>query len=103
MRYRALGRTGFAASVIGAGDLADRAIAQDVCVQTLQRALAAGINVVDTAPGYEDGYSEQIVGQAVAHQRDRTFVITKIDDFDRPLRDQLTESLDRLHMTHVDG
>ncbi len=103
MRYRELGRTGFAASVLGAGDLADRALPMAECVQTLQRALAAGINVVDTAPGYEDGYSEQIVGQAVAHQRESTFVVTKIDDFERPLRDQLRESLDRLQMTYVDG
>ena len=55
-------RTGFVASRIGAGDLADRALGLEACVATLRRALDAGVNVVDTAPAYEDGFSEEIVG-----------------------------------------
>jgi aryl-alcohol dehydrogenase-like predicted oxidoreductase len=58
---RMLGRTGFNASQIGAGDLADRSLTLEECVVTLTRALDAGVNVVDTAPGYESGFSEQIV------------------------------------------
>ncbi|HEY0593208.1 MAG TPA: aldo/keto reductase, partial [Thermoanaerobaculia bacterium] len=77
---RILGRTGFRASRLGAGDLADRSIPLETCVATLRRALDAGLNVVDTAPGYEDGYSEQIVGRAVHGRREHIFVIDKIDD-----------------------
>jgi diketogulonate reductase-like aldo/keto reductase len=62
---RELGRTGFNATALGIGDLADRNIPLDICVDTIQRALDAGLNVIDTAPGYEDGYSEQIVGEAL--------------------------------------
>jgi aryl-alcohol dehydrogenase-like predicted oxidoreductase len=103
MKYRPLGRTGFLASQIGAGDLADRTLPREVCVATLERALAAGINVVDTAPGYEDGFSELIVGDAVRQRRSSVFVITKIDDFERPLTQQLNESLERLQTSYVDG
>jgi predicted aldo/keto reductase-like oxidoreductase len=56
---RELGRTGFRASVLGIGDLADRSIPLATCVATLRRAIDAGLNVIDIAPGYEDGYSEQ--------------------------------------------
>jgi aryl-alcohol dehydrogenase-like predicted oxidoreductase len=39
-----------------------------------------GLNIVDTAPGYEDGYSEAIVGAALRGRRERTFVIDKVDE-----------------------
>lgn len=103
MEYRALGKTGFQASRIGAGDLADRSQPLERCVATLQQALAWGVNVVDTAPGYEDGFSEEIVGAAVQHQRDRVFVISKIDDIGAPLTPQLEASLRRLQMGYLDG
>ena len=80
---RMLGRTGFNASQIGAGDLADRSLTLAECVATLTRALDAGVNVVDTAPGYEAGFSEEIVGAAVRQRRAEVFVIDKIDEFDR--------------------
>lgn len=93
---RALARTGFVATRLGAGDLADRSVPLADCVATLVRALDAGINVVDTAPGYEDGYSEEIVGRAVEGRRDGLFLIDKIDHFDRPVLPQLEASRARL-------
>src|SRR6185369_9744076 len=98
---RELGRTGFVATLLGAGDLADRSVPLDTCVATLRRALDAGLNVVDTAPVYENGYSEEIVGRAVEGRRDGLFLIDKIDHFDRPVAPQLEESLGRLR-TQVD-
>ena len=59
---RELGRTGFVATVLGIGDLADRQLPLAQLVATVQRAFDAGLNLIDTAPGYENGYSEQIVG-----------------------------------------
>jgi 1-deoxyxylulose-5-phosphate synthase len=93
---RELGRTGFEATRLGAGDLADRSVPLDACVATLRRALDAGLNVVDTAPGYENGYSEEIVGRALEGRRDGVFLIDKIDHFDRPVGPQLAESVARL-------
>lgn len=100
---RPLGRTGFSASILGAGDLADRSQPIDRCVATLQRAFDAGINVVDTAPGYEDGYSEEIVGRAVRGRRDELFIIDKVDDLHGPVTPQIEESLHRLQLDYADA
>ncbi|WP_224362114.1 aldo/keto reductase [Hyalangium versicolor] len=99
---RELGRTGFRATVLGIGDLADRTVPLDRCVATLQRAMDAGLNLVDTAPGYEDGYSEEIVGQALRGRREGVFVIDKVDLLDRPVTPQVEESLGRLRLDAVD-
>ncbi len=76
---RELGRTGFIATALGIGDLADRSLPLDTCVATARRALEAGLNLIDTAPGYEDGYSEKIVGIAVKYLRDHFFVVDKTE------------------------
>lgn len=100
---RELGRTGFKATMLGIGDLADRQLPLDACVATLRRAIDAGLNVIDTAPGYEDGYSEQIVGVAVRGLRDRVFIIDKIDELDEPVAPQIDASLQRLGLQAVDA
>lgn len=104
---RPLGRTGFVATALGIGDLADRAIPVAECVATARRVLDAGLNVIDTAPNYESGYSERIVGAAVrergAEARDRVFVIDKIDVLDAPVGPQVDASLERLGLAHADA
>ena len=99
---RALGRTGFVATVLGIGDLADRQLPLAQLVDTVRRAFDAGLNLIDTAPGYENGYSEQIVGQAVKGYRDHVFVIDKIDALDQPVAPQIEASLARLQMDCTD-
>ncbi len=99
---RELGRTGFIATQLGIGDLADRKLPLETCVATLRRALDAGLNLVDTAPNYEDGYSEQIVGAALAGRRAGIFLIDKVDHLDRPVRPQVGESLARLKLPMVE-
>lgn len=100
---RELGRTGFIATAIGSGDLADRQVPLATCVATLRRAIDAGVNVVDTAPGYEDGYSEQIVGEAVKGTRDSLFVVDKIDELEAPVEGQIDASLRRLGLDYTDA
>ena len=100
---RELGRTGFVASVLGIGDVADRKLPLETCVATVRRAIDAGLNVIDTAPGYEDGYSEQIVAEAVKGVRDRLFIIDKIDDLEAPVDGQIDASLQRLQLDYVDA
>ncbi len=99
---RELGCTGFRATVLGIGDLADRNVPLSDCVATIQRALDAGLNLIDTAPGYEDGYSEEIVGTALRGRREGVFVIDKIDELDKPVAPQTEASLKRLQMDHTD-
>lgn len=93
---RQLGRTGFEATALGIGDLADRALGKETCVATLRRALDAGLNVVDTAPMYEAGFSEEVVGAALAGRREGVFVIDKIDDLIGHVAPQVDESVARL-------
>lgn len=100
---RALGRTGFIATRVGIGDLADRSVPLEECAATLRRALDFGLNLVDTAPSYEDGYSEQVVGAALAGRRSGVFVISKIDHFDRAVAAQAGASLGRLALDSVDA
>jgi aryl-alcohol dehydrogenase-like predicted oxidoreductase len=99
---RELGRTGFVATVLGIGDLADRSVPIEACVATVHRAMDAGLNVIDTAPGYEGGYSEEIVGRALRGHRAGMFVIDKIDHPDRPVEAQAAESLKRMGLDGVD-
>ncbi len=105
---RPLGRTGFAATRLGIGDLADRQIPLATCVATARRALDAGLNLIDTAPGYENGYSEEIVGTALrqhfatGNARNSVFLIDKIDHHDQPVTPQIEASLQRLGLDHTD-
>src|SRR5262245_40908564 len=99
---RELGRTGFVATRLGIGDLADRTVPFETCVATLTRALDAGLNVVDTAPNYEDGYSERIVGAALRGRREGVFLVDKIDELEAPVAPQVEASLERLALPSVD-
>jgi 1-deoxyxylulose-5-phosphate synthase len=106
--HRELGRTGFVATRLGIGDLADRKIPLADCVTTVRRALDAGLNLIDTAPGYEDGYSETIMGHALREHfasgpsRESIFVIDKIDHHDQPVAQQIETSLARLGLHQTD-
>jgi aryl-alcohol dehydrogenase-like predicted oxidoreductase len=102
MKRRLLGRTGFEASVLGIGDLADRSVPLEKCVATLHRAMDYGLNLIDTAPKYENGYSEQIVGGALKGRRDGMFVIDKIDHLEKPVTPQVDASLKALGLDSVD-
>ena len=62
-----------------------------------------GLNLIDTAPGYEDGYSEQIVGRALQGRHATwIFVIDKIDDHDAPVAPQVEKSLVNLKIDRTD-
>jgi aryl-alcohol dehydrogenase-like predicted oxidoreductase len=100
---RPLGRTGFMAGVLGIGDLADRNVPLEECAATIRRAIDAGCNVIDTAPNYEDGYSERVVGYALSGVRERMFVVSKIDELGAPVLPQVEGSLERLAMSRTDA
>jgi aryl-alcohol dehydrogenase-like predicted oxidoreductase len=102
LEKRPLGSTGFDATALGIGDLADRAVPMEKCVETIRRAMDFGLNLIDTAPGYEDGYSEAIVGAALRGRRDRMFVIDKIDELDVRVAPQVEASLGKLGVEMVD-
>src|SRR5919205_177012 len=98
------GGAGVMAAARGIGRVADRSLPVETCVATLARALDAGLNLVDTAPNYEDGYSEEIVGHAVrGRRREEVFVIDKVDELDVPVGPQVDASLQRLGLEYADA
>lgn len=52
--------------------------AQETAPRIVQRAIDLGVNLIDTAEMYAFGRSERIVGEAIASQRDKVFLATKI-------------------------
>ncbi len=86
MEYRQLGRSGLRISVLtmgtmtfgGRGDFSQVGTT-DVADATRQidRALDAGVNLIDTANVYSGGASEEIVGEAMKGRWNRALVATK--------------------------
>ncbi|MBV9654752.1 MAG: aldo/keto reductase [Acetobacteraceae bacterium] len=93
MPTRPLGRTGLAVSVIGSGNapLGDLFARLDdrEAVATVERALALGVNLVDTAPLYGHGLSEHRCATAIRRAgRERVVLSTKVGRWIDPLRGQ---------------
>ncbi len=46
-------------------------------IRTIQKAVEEGISLIDTAPAYGFGHSEEMVGKALAGMRDKVYISTK--------------------------
>ncbi len=79
MEYRKLGRSGLKVSPLCLGTMmfggqTDEATSHRI----IARARDAGINFIDTADVYNEGRSEEVVGRALASERDRWVLATKM-------------------------
>jgi len=82
MRRRNLGPSGIEASVVGFGAWAIGGwmwggTDEKAAIAGIQAALDAGIDLVDTAPIYGFGLSEELVGKAIEDRRERVVLATK--------------------------
>jgi len=116
MLKRTLGRTGLQVSPIAIGGAAFTYVQQStgwdptsdsgrkVVHQTLNTALDRGINYVDTAPAYGNGYSETLVGEVMKTRRDDCVLASKVwYELDhRGVIDSVDASLTRLQTEHID-
>jgi aryl-alcohol dehydrogenase-like predicted oxidoreductase len=88
---------------------------EEESVQTISAAVERGVNLIDTAPAYGFGRSEEIVGRAIAEGRlrSRVFIATKVGlewtegkVFRNASRDRIlceaTDSLRRLRTDYID-
>lgn len=101
MEKRRLGRIGHETSVLVYGAAALGEVTQEVADASLEQALAAGINHLDTAASY--GRAEERMGPTVERVRDQVFLATKSGE--RRAEDawrELNRSLELLHTDHID-
>jgi methylglyoxal reductase len=82
MQYRPLGKSGINASVIGLGTWAIGGwmwggTEEKASVDAIRSCIDVGINLIDTAPAYGMGLSEEIVGKAIKGIRDEVVIATK--------------------------
>jgi uncharacterized protein len=114
VEHATLGRTGREVSRLGFGgapaglknyldeyDPARRDQREEVVV-AIRRAVEIGVTYFDTAPGYGDGVSESIFGEALSGCAEDVFVATKIGASADGARRSLEGSLERLRRDHVD-
>ncbi|MCG7372294.1 aldo/keto reductase [Pseudomonas luteola] len=82
-------------------------------IATIRSAVERGINLIDTAPVYGFGNSEEIVGKALEGVRDKAVIATKVAldwNDDGPfrnatparIRQEIEDSLRRLKTDHID-
>jgi L-glyceraldehyde 3-phosphate reductase len=113
VKYRTLGRTGLPVSEVGFGGGGIGAVwgptTDAEAVGAVHRALDLGITLFDVAPDYGHGRAEDVVGRALAGERRRVLVATKVhvpadrlDDVGAFTRASLAASLARLRTDHVD-
>ncbi|MBD9372329.1 aldo/keto reductase [Rhizobium sp. ARZ01] len=79
---REIGRSGVAASAVGLGTWAIGGwmwggTDERESIAAIQASLDAGVTLIDTAPAYGLGRSEEIVGKALAGRRDKAVIATK--------------------------
>lgn len=122
VEYTRLGTTGLAVSRVGLGTWvmggtdwggSDEADA----IRAIHRAIDMGITLIDTAPVYGFGRSEEIVGRAVARKggRDRLVLATKVglewdaaagrvwrNSAPQRIRQEVEDSLRRLQTDYID-
>ncbi len=104
--HRVLGRTGVSVSILAMG-CGSRFLMypEDQASAVLERAMALGIDYLDTAIEYGDGESERRVGRVMAKRRKDVFLATKIPGRSRT-RDAAHKegeaSLKRRQTDHVD-
>lgn len=132
MKYLKVGNSDMEASVVGlgtwvtgGGQVWGKDPDDNESVRAIHASLDNGVNLIDTAPAYGFGRSEEVVGRAIRGRRDKVILATKcglwwqdsrgslfVDDFDgktlyrsvRPdtIRIEIEESLRRLRTDYID-
>ncbi len=81
MEYRLLGRTGLKVSslCLGTSNFADPT-PEEECIAIVNRAIEAGINLIDTGNSYANGECERILGKALSlnNNRQKMLLTTKV-------------------------
>lgn len=111
MDFKELGRSRVRIPVLGlgtwgVGGFGSRVIGgEDEAVRALRLGMDLGMRFIDTAEMYAHGHSEEVVAAAVAEDREKVFIATKVSaenlSFERVLR-SCEASLKRLKTNYTD-
>lgn len=74
-------------------------------IRAIHAALDHGINMLDTAEAYNDGYSERVIGRAIAGRKDQVVISTKAANYHSSYKDvkaACERSLKNLGRDYVD-
>jgi predicted aldo/keto reductase-like oxidoreductase len=101
-RHHTLGRTGWEVSDIAMGTNRLRESA------VVRYALDKGVNIIDTAEGYQNGETERVIGEALQHvDRSSVFIHNRMrigaDDTEDAIVDRIRGSLERLQTEYIDA
>src|SRR5262245_53836838 len=103
---RRLGKTGEMVSMLGLGGfhIGKPVLDDEAAIQLMRRAIDSGLTFMDNCWDYNDGKSEERMGNALAGgYRQKAFLMTKLDGRGRDAaREQLGQSLKRLQTDHID-
>jgi len=110
MQKRLLGRSGLEVTVLTmgcwqAGGAQWTDVDDEQSIAALRAAYDAGINFFDTAEGYGNGHSEEIVAQALEGHRDEVLLATKVGAHNLAadkVKTACENSLQRLQTDHID-
>jgi aryl-alcohol dehydrogenase-like predicted oxidoreductase len=113
MQQRALGKTGLQVSVLTLGGggigMVWGPTTDDECIETVKAAVASGVNLLDLAPVYGKGKSEEIVGQAWRDLPTKPLIATKVfvmpderKDLAGAVQRSIEGSLTRLGLSQID-
>ena len=102
---RPLGKTGEHVSIIGLGGYTIGRADRVEAVKMMHYAIDEGVTFLDNCWDYNKGWSEEVMGQAIASgsRRDKVFLMTKTCGRDAANSlQQLEDSLQRLKTDHID-
>ena len=113
MEQRMLGKTGFQVSALTLGGggigMVWGPTTDEECVETVKYAVTRGINLLDLAPVYGAGKSEEIVGRAWRDLPTKPLIATKVfvkpeerKDLAGAVQRSITGSLTRLGLSQID-
>lgn len=118
MKYNEIGRTGMVVSELsfGASSLGGvfRTVREKEAIEAVSAAVDGGMNFIDVSPYYGHYKAETVLGKALQMiPRDKYYLSTKVGRYGRDgvntwdysavkARESVFESMDRLHIDHID-
>ena len=107
MEKRKLGQSDMEISVITLGAWAYGKVGwgkvdDQESIKTIQEAIDSGINMIDTAKGYGNGYSEKIVGKGIKGRRRQVFLASKCGASPKQIKEDIDLCLQRMKTDYID-